>query len=274
MKRIAGYLLLAVGVLAGFARWVDLVNFTDQTTEFATEGSIWLRYGVVAVLLAAAALAAVMGCPRPARCERRDPVLGILSFAVSAVFAAFGGLSLIAGTAGAAAEMLIAALSLLTAWWAASLGLSWLGKGYQRPSGGIAGGVAGTVVFYVVTMQRFVQNYSSYYRVGPTLRVFSALMALLFASALLRAVQCPASGVGRKLLFTGLGAFYLCTCMELPQALCSWMAGGTTVAQLAQSAALAVFGLLGAACAMACLGEPAQPEPEPETPKNPPKDLR
>lgn len=271
MKRIAGYLLLAVGALAGFARWVDLVNFTDQTTEFVIEGSVWLRYGVVVVLLAAAALAAVMGCRRPARCERRDPVLGVLAFAVSAVFAAFGGLSLIAGTADAA-EMVIAALSLLTAWWAASLGLSWLGNGYQRPAGGIAGGVAGTAVFYVVTMQRFVQNYSIYYRVGPTLRVFSALMALVFVTALLRAVQCPASGVGRKLLFTGLGAFYLCTCMELPQALCSWMAGGATVAQLAQSAALAAVGLLGAACAMACLDDPMQPEPEAQ--EAPPQELR
>lgn len=262
MKRVAGYLLLAAGALAGFARWVDLVNFTDQTTEFVTEGSVWLRYGVLVVLLVAAALAALMGCRRPARCEQRNPVLGGLSFAVSAVFAALGGLSIIAGAMGAQADLVIAAFSLAAAWWAASLGLSWLGKSYQLPAGGVIGGMAGTAVFYIITVQRFVQNYSSYYRVGPTMRVFSSMMALLFATALLRAVQYPASGVGRKLLFTGLGSFYLCTCMELPQALCSWMAGSTTIAQLAQSAALAVFGLLGAACAMACLGEPAQQEQE------------
>ena len=85
----------------------------------------------------------------------------------------------------------------------------------------------------------------------------SALAALLFGAALIRAVYVPEGG-GRKLVFTGFTAFYLCTCIELPQAVCSWLAGSTTVVALAQSAALAVFGLLGAACAMGALREAPQ----------------
>ena len=256
MKRIAGYLLLAAGVLAGCARWLDLINFTDLNTEFVTVGSVWVRYGVLAALVAAAALASLMAgrSARLAPCSRKR---AILAFVVCAAFAALGGPQFAGGRGRGALDLVCAVLALATAWWAALLGLAWHAKAPERPAGGIPAAMLGTILFYVMTLQRFVRNYSSFYRVGPTVSVFSALAALLFGAALIRAVYVPEGG-GRKLVFTGLTAFYLCTCIELPQALCSWLAGSTTVAALAQSAALAVFGLLGAACAMDALRDVPQ----------------
>lgn len=260
IKRIAGYLLAAAGVLAGCARWLDLTNFTDPHTEFVTVGSVWMRYGVLAALVVIAALASLMAC-RSDPLRRRSGLRSVLAFAVCAAFAAMGSLQLVRGMSSSVLSAANAALALATAWWAAVLGLAWRSEESERPAGGVLGGVLGTLLFYGMTLQRFVRNSSSFYRVSPTVGVFSALAALLFASALIRAVYAPKNS-GRKLVFSGFTAFYLCTCIELPQAVCRWLAGITTTASLVESMTLAVFGLLGAACALAALRE------DPESPDN------
>lgn len=261
MKKITGFLLLALGVLTGFARWLDLVNFTDPVTEFVLEGSIWLRYGALAALVLVAALGCFLAERRPARCERKNPVLGLFALLASAAFAALGGVGLLAGSDLAA--RVSALLALCTAWWLASLGLAWYGSQYRLPCGGIAGGVLGGAWFYMATVLRFMQNHSSYHRTGPVVSLTAALLALVFAMLLLRAVQRPESRCGRKLMFSGLAVFYLCTCVYLPQAVYSWMNGQYVLSQMAESGALAVLGLLGAAVAMNCLSD-AQPDAQSE----------
>jgi len=251
MKCIAGFLLLAAGGLAGVARWLDLVNFTDLQTGFVTAGSVWLRYGVLAALVVLAALAGRMAAARPARLESRCLWLAMPAFLGCAAFAVTGGLYL-AGGKGFFDPL----LCLLTALWLVVLGIGWAHKGGEAPALGVGGAIAGTALFFVLTLQRFVQNYSSYHRAAPALRVFSALAALWFAAALVRATLFPHTGSGRRLAAGGLTAFYLCTCLELPQTVCLWMAGQSTVADLLQSAALAAVGLLGAACAVTALLQP------------------
>ncbi|MBQ7859727.1 MAG: hypothetical protein IJ347_06320 [Faecalibacterium sp.] len=256
MKLFAGVLLLAAGVLASVARWLDLVNFTDLQTGFVTAGSVWVRYAVLLLLVLLAALGGRMAAARPHRVERRAVLLALLAFAGCAAFAVAGGLQLVSG-GGALAAL----LSLITGWWLASLGIAWISKKGNAPALGVGSAIAGTALFFVLTLQRFVQNYSSYHRVGPALSVFSALAALWFAAALVRSTLFPQTDNGQRLAFAGLTAFYLCTCLELPQALCLWLAGQTTLVPLLQSGALAVLGLLGAGCALTAFGR--QPDEQP-----------
>ena len=44
MKRFAAFLLLLVSALAGAARWLDVVNYTDLDTGFVTWGPAWARW--------------------------------------------------------------------------------------------------------------------------------------------------------------------------------------------------------------------------------------
>ena len=246
MKRIAAFLLIALGGLAGFARWLDLVNYTDPAPEFVLVGSVWLRYGAMAALLVLAALAALLVPGGSSLGVRRAPGLSLLALLCSTLFAAVGAAQLLAAPF---AQLPVTALSLLTAWWMAALALNWLEKAACRPTGGIWGGIFGTALFYLLTLQRFAANGSSYHRVGPMAGQLAALLALVFLSALLRAVQRPQCGNGRKLVFSGLACFYLCSCVRLPQAIFGWLTGSMAVSQLALDAALAAVGLLGATAA-------------------------
>ena len=246
MKRIAAILLVVLGAAAGFARWLDLVNFTDPVTEFVQAGSVWLRYGVVAALLVAAAAAALL-VPRGASLgARRAPGLGAVAFLTGAAFAALAAGQLLEGSP---ALLPMGLLSLCTAWWLVTLALNWLERAESRPASGVYGGIVGTVLFYLLTLQRFARNSSSYHRVGPLLGLLAALLALVFGSALLRAVQRPRCGNGRKLVFSGFGCFYLCTCLQLPQAVYGRMTGATAFGTFAIDLALAALGVLGAAVA-------------------------
>lgn len=244
MKRFAAVLLTALGVLTGLARWIDLVNFTDPVTEFVTVGSVWLRYALVLALVLVAALASLLAGRGPASGGTRPAVQTALLFGCCAAFAALAaGQLLAAGLTGLPMTL----LCLLAAWWLACLGLA--GRQGECPAGGAFGGIAGTVWFYALTLQRFAQNSSSYYRVGPVFRLLAALLALVFAAALMRAAVRPGQLRRRKLAFSGLACFYTCSCVQLPQAVYGWMTGSFTAADLAQDAALALLGLLGAAVA-------------------------
>ena len=61
MKRFAAFLLLLVSALAGAARWLDVVNYTDLDTGFVTWGPTWARYAIAGASLC---------CWRWARCWR------------------------------------------------------------------------------------------------------------------------------------------------------------------------------------------------------------
>ena len=60
MKRFAAFLLLLVSALAGAARWLDVVNYTDLDTGFVTWGPAWARYAIAGGILALLALGALL----------------------------------------------------------------------------------------------------------------------------------------------------------------------------------------------------------------------
>ena len=111
-------------------------------------------------------------------------------------------------------------------------------------------GVAGSAAFYLHTVVRFVEQPASLYLILPAVEIFSALAALLFVTALLRALYLPGGvGTAPALSRCGLLAFFFCTCLALPQAVWQGMNGVDTPVSFPLAITLGCTGLLGAACA-------------------------
>ena len=111
-------------------------------------------------------------------------------------------------------------------------------------------GVAGSAAFYLHTVLRFVERPSSLHRILPAIEILSALTALQFVTALLRALYLPGSaGAARALCRSGLLAFFFCTCLALPQAVWQSARESAPAVSCALAACLGCVGLVGAICA-------------------------
>lgn len=264
MKRLAAGISLLVPVAAGAVRWLDLVNFCDLSTGFVTLGPVWARYLCMALVLSLGVLASFLAARRPSGLVRRSMSLGLLCLLAGGAFAALAGVQLAALLGGAAADVLETAqtvLYLLTALWLLLLGISRVAGSTMAPSGSAWTGILGTFAFYLLTVRRFCFNPSGIVRIVPTVQVFSALSALVLLQGAVKAFYLPHLPVGRGLFFRGYLAFFLCTCLEAPQAVCLYLGGQYTLAQAAEGLAIGVIGLIGLRCAALTVGD-EQPEPQ------------
>ncbi len=262
MKRLTAGISLLVPVAAGAVRWLDLVNFCDLTTGFVLLGPVWARYLCMAMVLSLGVLASFLAARRPSGLVRRSMSLGLLCLLAGGAFAALAGVQLAALLGGAEADVLETAqtvLYLLTALWLLLLGISRVAGSTVAPSGSAWTGILGTFAFYLLTVRRFCFNPSGIVRIVPTVQVFSALCALVLLQGAVKAFYLPHLPVGRGLFFRGYLAFFFCTCLEAPQAVCLYRGGQYTLAQLAEGLALGVIGLIGLRCAALTVGE-EQPE--------------
>ena len=262
MKRLTAGISLLVPVAAGAVRWLDLVNFCDLTTGFVLLGPVWARYLCLAMVLSLGVLASFLAARRPSGLVRRSMSLGLLCLLAGGAFAALAGVQLAALLGGAEADVLETAqtvLYLLTALWLLLLGISRVAGSTVAPSGSAWTGILGTFAFYLLTVRRFCFNPSGIVRIVPTVQVFSALSALVLLQGAVKAFYLPHLPVGRGLFFRGYLAFFFCTCLEAPQAVCLYLGGQYTLAQLAEGLALGVIGLIGLRCAALTVGE-EQPE--------------
>ena len=262
MKRLTAGISLLVPVAAGAVRWLDLVNFCDLTTGFVLLGPVWARYLCMAMVLSLGVLASFLAARRPSGLVRRSMSLGLLCLLAGGAFAALAGVQLAALLGGAEADVLETAqtvLYLLTALWLLLLGISRVAGSTVAPSGSAWTGILGTFAFYLLTVRRFCFNPSGIVRIVPTVQVFSALSALVLLQGAVKAFYLPHLPVGRRLFFRGYLAFFFCTCLEAPQAVCLYLGGQYTLAQLAEGLALGVIGLIGLRCAALTVGE-EQPE--------------
>lgn len=262
MKRLTAGISLLVPVAAGAVRWLDLVNFCDLTTGFVLLGPVWARYLCMAMVLSLGVLASFLAARRPSGLVRRSMSLGLLCLLAGGAFAALAGVQLAALLGGAEADVLETAqtvLYLLTALWLLLLGISRVAGSTMAPSGSAWTGILGTFAFYLLTVRRFCFNPSGIVRIVPTVQVFSALSALVLLQGAVKAFYLPHLPIGRGLFFRGYLAFFFCTCLEAPQAVCLYLGGQYTLAQLAEGLALGVIGLIGLRCAALTVGE-EQPE--------------
>ncbi len=258
MKRLTAGISLLVPVAAGAVRWLDLVNFCDLTTGFVLLGPVWARYLCMAMVLSLGVLASFLAARRPSGLVRRSMSLGLLCLLAGGAFAALAGVQLAALLGGAEADVLETAqtvLYLLTALWLLLLGISRVAGSTVAPSGSAWTGILGTFAFYLLTVRRFCFNPSGIVRIVPTVQVFSALSALVLLQGAVKAFYLPHLPIGRGLFFRGYLAFFFCTCLEAPQAVCLYLGGQYTLAQLAEGLALGVIGLIGLRCAALTVGE-------------------
>ena len=258
MKRLTAGISLLVPVAAGAVRWLDLVNFCDLTTGFVLLGPVWARYLCMAMVLSLGVLASFLAARRPSGLVRRSMSLGLLCLLAGGAFAALAGVQLAALLGGAEADVLETAqtvLYLLTALWLLLLGISRVAGSTVAPSGSAWTGILGTFAFYLLTVRRFCFNPSGIVRIVPTVQVFSALSALVLLQGAVKTFYLPHLPVGRGLFFRGYLAFFFCTCLEAPQAVCLYLGGQYTLAQLAEGLALGVIGLIGLRCAALTVGE-------------------
>ena len=258
MKRLTAGISLLVPVAAGAVRWLDLVNFCDPTTGFVLLGPVWARSLCMAMVLSLGVLASFLAARRPSGLVRRSMSLGLLCLLAGGAFAALAGVQLAALLGGAEADVLETAqtvLYLLTALWLLLLGISRVAGSTVAPSGSAWTGIRGTFAFYLLTVRRFCFTPAGIVRIVPTVQVFSALSALVLLQGAVKAFYLPHLPIGRGLFFRGYLAFFFCTCLEAPQAVCLYLGGQYTLAQLAEGLALGVIGLIGLRCAALTVGE-------------------
>lgn len=290
MKRKSCLALLAGGAVLGALRAADLFLGTDAQTGFVTAGSVWLRYGV---LFGYAALIGVLFAKNP-------PENGGASLTrPAAVLWAAGLLSLLAGLYGLASAVsewaapttnfgrvesgagmrtfafalrLLLALSLLAgAVWYVLLAARRRARA-QAPAVPVWGFLA-LAGFLVLPVLRYAESPSSPQRILRVLPVFTALAALAFLVKLLGA-QCVerTPAFDGSLAGAGCTAFFLCTCIELPQAV--WMTAHAAMgaAPLTLSLLLGSVGVLGACSALAVCSAPRRGEQPADGPAAPAAD--
>lgn len=263
MKRAVTVLAALVCLAAGAVRGLDLSAYNDWSTGFVTWGSVWTRYGVLAGVLALAGVAALVQTPGVFRITAPRRGLGVYGLLASVAFAAYaGGQMILAWPERDWFGLAQAGLFFLTGVWLLLVGLVHLGEELQPPTRSALLGVGATLGFYLLTVGRFGFAPSSVQRIGPTVEVFSALLALLFSTALVRLVYVGQVRSARWLYFLGLAAFLLCTCLELPQTVLAWRSGADGLADVALSALLALIGLAGLCAAWAVSGPRAEERPD------------
>lgn len=238
------FLSAALGVFRG----IDLALLTDAETGLCIVGSVWLRYGALAVAVGAAVAAGRCSQPQAGALRGHCTPSGVVALAAAVCYGEAAVLRIL--WMGSSVAMLIrAALEALCAFWMIGLGLSWLRKDWKTPTRSLTPAVLGSAVFYWCVLARFMENSSSWHRAAPTSAVWQMLAALLFLSALARALYLPEPGNGKALCASGLAAFCLCLCWEFPQLVQGLVYPGGYLTDIPFHAALCLIGMLGGVCA-------------------------
>ena len=248
-------LSIILSVILGLARGADLAWGVDPATGLCMVGSVWWRYLTLGlVVLAAVLIGRARGGKAEALCTRK-PFAGVLAFAGAVCFWAAAAAQFAYGTSGTAVVRIV--LGVVCACWLSTLGRRWLTAydGWKAPAGGIPLAVAGSLLFYWNVLMRFMENSSSWHRVTQTAAVWQMLAALLLLSGLARALYLPQPENGNALCASGLAAFALCLCWEVPhtvQLAVALSAGNAQLPELFSSLALCIVGALGGVCAAGC----------------------
>ena len=241
------FLSAALGVFRG----IDLALLTDAETGLCIVGSVWLRYGALAVAVGAAVAAGRCCKPQTDALRGHCTPSGVVALAAAVCYGLAAVLRIL--WMGSSVAMLIrAALEALCAFWMIGLGLSWLRKDWKTPTRSLTPAVLGSAVFYWCVLARFMENSSSWHRVAPTVVVWQMLAALVFLSVLGRALSLPDTADSRTLCASGLTVWALCLCWEFPQLLDTLLRGGV-LARLPDfffGLGLCCIGVLGGICAV------------------------
>lgn len=254
MKRFATCILVVLCLGVGAAHWADLLGGTDLATGFVTYGPYWVRYGVLAVAVALLGLAAFIATKRPAAFFKGSVAQGLSCILGGLAFAALGGARLGVFARLELFDRIGAVLYLLCALWLLMLGRSRFSPEFEPPTGSAIFGVLGTLAFYLLCIQRFCLEPTGIVRVGDTIQALAALAALLFGASQLKLAYLPGGKSGAWVMFTGMLAFLLCTCLSLPTVVCEYLNGFATLDLLLQEISLGCLGVAGLIYAFGAVG--------------------
>ena len=251
--------VFVLGILLGVLRTADLAFGTDAATGLCIVGSVWWRYLALGIVVLAAVLAGRKSDQKAEHVCSRHPLAGVLAFAGAVCFLAAAGIQFALGTAAVLSGSVRIILECFCSAWLSQMGHRWLSPNeWKKPTGGLYLAVAGSLLFYWNVLLRFMENSSSWHRVQPTAAVWQALAALLFLSALARALYIPQPGNQKALCASGLAAFVLCLCWQLPRMIVlmsglSWAAPAVWP-EIFAGLGLCCIGGIGGVCAAACSG--------------------
>ena len=265
----AGAVLLA-GLALGAAHTADLLFWTDPATGFATAGPAGGRYAVWLAALLLPYLPARRAAAQPAALQDQNRPLGVCMLLAGVLLAAAGVLTLPAAWVAAQQPELLQGYPPLVVWLDAVLPLLagvWLAvygvracTGFGLARGRLAGALAAAVVPLCMLWRlvwRFQFVPASLARLPCTLRVLSAVAALLFAVVLLKPFATPGLPCGHTLYAAGSGCFLLCTGLELVQTLLEAARGMLAWPDLLAGLGIGALGLCGLVCAWAACGPDA-----------------
>lgn len=245
------YLCAAVGA----ARFVDMLLFTEHDTGFVTAGSIWLRYGVLALALAVLWFI-LRKAPVSTAPATQPRVLQILLCLLSAQAAACTAVRAVTellrptasfGSVESGVTTQIFALMLRMTMAVALMCLCILCvRALLHSSTPRAYVLFALLAFFVLTLLRYAENPASPHRITHILPLFSAMAALAFFVKWISPLWLvPDEQRLRSLRFCGFCAFLLCTCIELPQTLLQAVTRGSSLYAVALSLLLGILGIIG-----------------------------
>lgn len=279
-KKILGVLSILICALLGAARWLDLANFTELSTGFATVGEAWMRYAAMGAGVVLLFIFSRFMSRRPAALQKSCGAFGGLLVLTGASLVFFAAITLLEWYFGAAPVMMsgntVAALiaryfggaawmdaatgflAMLAGVWAVVRGVSAFHPLESQDPARAPLGILCALFYVWLLVCRFAVEPASTERIGMGMLVISALAALLFAASCIKVFCLPGAPIGRGLFFTGMTCFLLCTCSELLQTLCGLISGSVDLLADPWGIPLGLLGLCGLAGAWCATGEDAK----------------
>ena len=263
-------MVLLLGLVLAGLHLADLLLWTDGNTGFALRGSVWARYVVWLAVLLLPYLPARRAAAQPAALGDKNPVLGMSMVLCGLLLAASGAWTLPAARYVTQYPAAFESYPLFAAWadvvtpllagiWLVVYGVrAFAGFGIRRERLGsplVAGVLPLCILWRLIWRFQFVP--ASLQRMPCTLRVLSAVAALLFAVVLLKVFLVPGYACGHTLFAAGSGCFLLCTGLELTQTLYEAANGMLILPDLMTGLGIGAFGLCGLVCAWASCGADA-----------------
>lgn len=230
----------AACICVGVWRIFELLLNTNSDTGFIINGSLLLRYLILALPIAVIAVFSILFKSK----NKQEPDLQVIlvAFTAAAVGAAANGIAaaimLAIGKIGAAG----AAIDIATA-----VGAVWLSVSLQRRKFSFAAAVLCAAALIGAGVYAFLISVSSIHRIAPVTELCACLFAALFAVYLLKsfAIEKKEKRTSKLLYFSGLITFYFCCCLFLPQQIWGLFTASAQPYMAAKTMLLAPLGFLG-----------------------------
>lgn len=264
-RKLPTILILQVMALVGAMYWVDLSYYTDPQTGFIIRGTVWMRFSILLLPIVMSILGFRTVGPKAISVLRvRNKGLALLFALVGLAGLAYGVIVILTSFVPFAPYSVI--MGGLFVWygiWMTLVALQLLVQFAPSPTNSAIWGVVAALPFCAITVYRIMIEPSSLHRIGPVVKAFSALCAMLWFGMLLRAlyIALPRQRV-RWMYFFGVLTFLFSTCLELPLAVHTYMNRGLPTLQLMEAATLALLGLVAGSVSVSIAGKSEAPRLE------------